>query len=80
MDIVVGHVKLSRADGRSDGACCISYSLVVDDGYVFVKRDEYVFFEELLLLEILSAIKPFAYGFPLESRLWESKYEVIPLN
>ena len=28
-DEVVGHVKISRADGRSDGAC-ISYSLVVD--------------------------------------------------
>ena len=32
-DIVVGHVKISRADGRSDGACCISYSLVVDTKY-----------------------------------------------
>jgi len=32
-DVVVGHVKLAKADGRSDGACCISYSLVVDDRY-----------------------------------------------
>ena len=32
-DEVVGHVKIARADGRSDGACCISYSLVVDDKF-----------------------------------------------
>ena len=32
-DIVVGHVKIAKADGRSDGACCISYSLVVDSDY-----------------------------------------------
>ena len=32
-DVVVGHVKISRADGRSDGACCISYSLVVDSKF-----------------------------------------------
>lgn len=31
--IVVGHVKLMKADGRSDGACCISYSLVVDETF-----------------------------------------------
>lgn len=30
---VVGHVKLTKADGRSDGACCIVYSLVVDSGH-----------------------------------------------
>lgn len=31
--IIVGHVKLMKADGRSDGACCISYSLVVDERF-----------------------------------------------
>ena len=30
---VVGHVKLMKADGRGDGACCIVYSLVVDSGH-----------------------------------------------
>lgn len=31
--MVVGHVKLTRAAGRSDGGCCISYSLVVDEKF-----------------------------------------------
>ena len=32
-EIVVGHVKLMKVDGRSGGSCCISYSLVVSDEY-----------------------------------------------
>ena len=32
-EIVVGHVKLMKVDGRSDGSCSVSYSLVVAEDY-----------------------------------------------
>jgi len=50
IETVVGHAKITKADGRSDGACCIAYSVVVDmpfrgmglGRYLMEKVEEYI--------------------------------------
>ena len=67
---VVGHVKLMKADGRSDGACCIVYSLVVDsvhrgEGYgrlLMEEAEKYAQMHDISYLYLSTPDKVRKYG------------------